>query len=164
MDAHKSYKTSPRWLSGDSDQGAHYESTYNVNYSDCRQWVHVVGLVQVPFPVANYEKDILSWSKKKIWKWEQPLSLTLFDYSSFSKSVSNFYDFNNIKEYENKLKSILWSTIIRIECPTWNSNLEGTLPYWWICRRNFSRGWWSCQSDSGNLYSSQVGGKKGCRQ
>ena len=153
MDAHKSYKTSPRWLSDNSDR---------------RQWVHVVRLVQVPFPVATYEKDILR-EAKKIWKWEQTLSLTLFDYSSFwnssfYKSVSNFYDLNNIKEYENKLKSILWSTIIRIECPTWNSNLEGTLPYWWICRRNFSRGWWSCQSDSGNLYSSQVGGKKGCRQ
>ena len=48
----------------------------------------------------------------------------------------------------------------KVEYPTWDSNLEGTLPYWWICRRNFSRGWWSCQSDSGNLYSSQVGGKR----
>ena len=48
----------------------------------------------------------------------------------------------------------------KVEHPTWDSNLEGTLPYWWICRRNFSRGWWSCQSDSGNLYSSQVGGKR----
>ena len=33
---------------------------------DRRQWVHVVRLVQVPFPVATYEKDILREAKKNL--------------------------------------------------------------------------------------------------